>query len=104
MPVHVVEELCECVGRHEVARSEARAVLERERGRIDLHGVDEKTPLDVEAGSPGPLAAELPSQDLEQHLGEPVLAGVENGKDDVRKRPAGVFEERGAATANGAVG
>src|SRR5438034_6244218 len=103
MAVHVGEELREGVRRHQVPRGEPRAVLERERRGVELHRIDEEPPLDVEPRLPRALALELPAQNLEQHLGEPVLARVEDWEQDVRKRPAAVRDERRAA-AGAAVG
>src|SRR2546426_8206587 len=80
-----------------------RAALERERRGVELHRIDEEPPLDVEPRLPRPLALELPAQNLEQHLGEPVLARVEDGEQDVRERPAAVLDDRRAA-AGAAVG
>src|SRR5207249_4268347 len=67
------------------------------RGRVDAYRVDQEPPLDLEPRLPRSLALDLAAEDLEQHLGEPVLARVENREDDVGERPAPVLDERRAA-------
>src|SRR5439155_2443920 len=76
--MHIREQLREGLRRDEVARREPRAVFERERGRVDLHGVGQEPALDVEPRLPRAFPLQLPAEDLEQHLREPVLTRVEN--------------------------
>ena len=102
--MHVCEQLREGLRRDEVARREPRAVLERERGRVDLHGVGQEPALDAQPRRPRAFTLQLPAQNLEQHLGEPVLARVENREDDVGERPAPEVDERRGAAAHRPIG
>jgi len=64
-----------------------------------IFGIDQKPLFDVESLFPAPRIADGACQDLEQRLGEPVLARVENREHDVGERAAAVLSERAAAAA-----
>src|SRR5213079_2448679 len=67
-------------------------------------GVEREPTLDAQPRRPRAFALQLPAQDLEQHLGEPVLARVENREDDVGERPAPEVDERRGTAAYRPIG
>ena len=72
----------------EVVRREAGAVGHRDLGRVDVDGVDQEAAFDLDPLVPAPLPPEHPAELLQQHLGVPVLAGVEDREDPVLERSA----------------
>ena len=85
-------------GAHQVAAREARAVLAA-RTRSSPPGPN-RSGIGARPPSPSshePALAELAAELLEQHLGEPVLAGVEDREHPLAERPrADLRERRGA--------
>jgi len=53
--MHIREQLRERLRRDQIARRETRAVLERERGGVDLHGVGQEAALDAQPRGPRAL-------------------------------------------------
>ena len=76
------------------AAREAGAVADVEQGRVDADRVDQESPLDLDALRPASPAPELPAELLEQHVGVPVLAGIQDRKDPVAERAAVDLRQR----------
>src|SRR5688572_2470085 len=86
VPAHTVEDPGQGERRGQVRGGEAGAVHQRELRRIKSQRVDEEPAFHREALPPGTRAAELTPELLEEHLGEPVLAGVEYWEDPIPSR------------------
>src|SRR3989442_15634619 len=84
--MHIREQLRERLRCDQIASRETRAVLEREGGGVDLHGVGQEAALDAQPRGPRALTLQLPPQDLEQHLGQPAPTTYPPRKPVIRTR------------------